>query len=79
MFPKVGKHKETNVSATNIALGKHEMFLNLIGNISASREANCVSEKMFPGVQGRIQDFSYVSQSFRMYNLVLRAANTRGT
>jgi hypothetical protein len=29
--------------------------------------------------QGRIQDFSYVSQSFRMYNLVLRAANARGT
>ena len=31
-----------------------------------------------PG-QGRIQDFSYVSQSFRMYNIVLRAANARGT
>ena len=29
--------------------------------------------------QGRIQDFPYVSQSFRMYNLVLRAANARGT
>jgi hypothetical protein len=29
--------------------------------------------------QGRIQDFSYVSQSFRMYNLVLRTANARGT
>ena len=37
-----------NVSATKIALGKHEMFLNLIGNISASREANCVSATMFP-------------------------------
>jgi hypothetical protein len=26
-----------------------------------------------PSHQGRIHDFSYVSQSFRMYNLVLRA------
>jgi hypothetical protein len=38
---------------------------------------------LVPGIcisyQGRIQDFSYVSQSFRMYNLVLRAANARGT
>ena len=39
-----------NVSATKIALGKHEMFLNLIGNISASREVNCVSATMFPRV-----------------------------
>jgi hypothetical protein len=30
--------------------GKHEMFLNLIGNISASREVNCVSATMFPRV-----------------------------
>jgi hypothetical protein len=29
--------------------------------------------------QGQIQDFSYVSQSFWMYNLVLRAAKARGT
>jgi hypothetical protein len=29
--------------------------------------------------QGRIQNFSYVSQSFRMHNLVLRAVNARGT
>ena len=29
--------------------------------------------------QGQIQDFSYVSQSFRMYNLVLRAAKAQGT
>jgi hypothetical protein len=29
--------------------------------------------------QGLIQDFSYVSQSFPMYNLVLRAAKARGT
>jgi hypothetical protein len=53
MFRHVSQGGQTlgnNVSATNIALGKHEMFLNLIGNISASREANCVSEKMFPGV-----------------------------
>jgi hypothetical protein len=45
-----GQKLGNNVSATKIALGKHEMFLNLIGNISASREANCVSATMFPRV-----------------------------
>jgi hypothetical protein len=44
MFPKVDKHKQY------FRIGKHEMFLNLIGNISASREANCVSATMFPRV-----------------------------
>jgi hypothetical protein len=45
MFRHVSQGGQTlgnNVSATKIELGKHEMFLNLIGNISASREANCV-------------------------------------
>jgi hypothetical protein len=39
----------------------------------------CVLARVLGVIQGRIQDFSYVSQSFRMYNLVLRAANARGT
>jgi hypothetical protein len=45
-----------NVSATKITLGKHQMFLNLVGNIFASREANFVSATMFPwvGKQGNI-------------------------
>jgi hypothetical protein len=53
MFRHVSQGGQTlgnNVSAAKIALGKHEMFLNLIGNISASREANCVSATMFPRV-----------------------------
>jgi hypothetical protein len=53
MFRHVSQGGQTlgnNVSATKIALGKHEMFLNLIGNISASREANYVSATMFPRV-----------------------------
>jgi hypothetical protein len=31
-------------------IGKHQMFLNLVGNIFASREANFVSATMFPRV-----------------------------
>jgi hypothetical protein len=42
-----GQTRGNNVSATKIALGKHEMFLNLIGNISASGEVNCVSATMW--------------------------------
>jgi hypothetical protein len=53
MFRHVSQGGQTlgnNVSATKIALGENEMFLNLIGNISASREANCVSAMMFPSL-----------------------------
>jgi hypothetical protein len=46
MFPNVGKHLETLVRN----IGKHQMFLNSIGNIFASREANFVSATMFPRV-----------------------------
>ena len=46
MFPRVGKHQETLVRN----IGKHQMFLNLVGNIFASREANFVSATMFPRV-----------------------------
>ena len=37
-------------------IGKHQMFLNLLGNIFASREANFVSATMFPrvGKQGNV-------------------------
>ena len=56
MFPKGGQALGNNVSATKITLGKREMFLNLIGNVFASREANIVSATMFPrvGKQGNI-------------------------
>jgi hypothetical protein len=52
MFPRVGKHLETLVRN----IGKHQMFLNLLGNIFSSREANFVSATMFPrvGKQGNI-------------------------
>ena len=57
-FPRWANHQTlgNNVSATKITLGKHEMFLNMIGNIFASREANFVSATMFPrvGKQGNI-------------------------
>ena len=46
MFPRVGKHWETLVRN----IGKHQMFLKLVGNIFASREANFVSATMFPPV-----------------------------
>jgi hypothetical protein len=39
-----------NVSATKITLGKHQMFLSLVGNTFASWEANFVSTTMFPWV-----------------------------
>jgi hypothetical protein len=55
MFRHVSQGGQTlrnDISATKIALGKHEMFLNLIGNISASREANCISATMFPCTGG---------------------------
>ena len=47
------KHRETLVRN----IGKHQMFLNLVGNIFASREANFVSATMFPrvGKQGNIR------------------------
>jgi hypothetical protein len=44
MFPRVGKHWETLLRN----IGKHHMFLKLVGNIFASREANFVSATMFP-------------------------------
>jgi hypothetical protein len=50
-----GQTLGNNVSATKIALGKHEMFLNLIGNISASREANCVSATIDVSTSGQTQ------------------------
>jgi hypothetical protein len=52
MFHRVGKHWETLVRN----IGKHQMFLNSLGNIFASREANFVSATMFPrvGKQGNI-------------------------
>jgi hypothetical protein len=49
-----------HVSQSGQTLGniseKHHMFLNLVGNIFASREANFVSATMFPrvGKQGNI-------------------------
>jgi hypothetical protein len=54
-WKRMGK-QGNNVSATKITLGKHQMFLNLVGNIFASREANFVSATMFPwvGKQGNI-------------------------
>ena len=52
MFSRVGKHLETLVRN----IGKHQMFLNSLGNIFASREVNFVSATMFPSVgkQGNI-------------------------
>ena len=65
MFPNSqgGQTLGNNVSATKITLGKHEMFLNLIGNIFASREANFVSATMFPrvGKQGNFEETSRVT------------------
>ena len=58
-----GQTLGNNVSATKITLGKHEMFLNLIGNIFASGEANFVSATMFPrvGKQGNFEETSRVT------------------
>ena len=66
MFRHVSQGGQTlgnNVSATKITLGKQEMFLNLIGNIFASREANFVSATMFPrmGKQGNFEETSRVT------------------
>ena len=49
MFRHVSKSGQTlgNISE------KHQMFLNLLGNIFASREANFVSATMFPWVGKR--------------------------
>ena len=64
MFRHVSQGGQTlgnNVSATKITPGKHEMFLDLIGNIFASREANFVSATTFPRV-GKQGDFEETSQ-----------------
>ena len=42
-------------------IGKHQMLLNLIGNIFASREANFVSATMFPRVS-KHGNISYTSK-----------------
>jgi hypothetical protein len=56
MFRHVSNSGQTLGLVRNI--GKHEilMFLNLVGNIFASREAHFVSAAMFPrvGKQGNI-------------------------
>jgi hypothetical protein len=51
-FPEWANTKETLVRN----IGKYQMFLNLLGNIFASREANFVSATMFlrVGRQGNI-------------------------
>ena len=44
-------------------IGKHKMFLNLLRNIFASREANFVSATMFPrvGKQGTFEETSRIT------------------
>ena len=49
MFRHVSQSGQT-LGNTGENIGKHQMFLNLLGNIFASREANFVSATMFPRV-----------------------------
>ena len=45
-------------------IGKHKMFLNLLGNVFASQEANFVSATMFPrvGKHGKLETFEDTSR-----------------
>ena len=56
MFRHVFQSGQTLGNISEKHIGKHQMFLNLLGNIFASREANFVSATMFPwvGKQGNI-------------------------
>jgi hypothetical protein len=81
---------QSDINAIHSWCKEWQMSLNhsKCGLLSITRNSETLISKELDSVpkyrileptQGRIQDFSYVSQSFRMYNLVLRAANARGT
>jgi hypothetical protein len=42
-----------NVSATKILIEKHKMFMNLVGNILASRETNLFAQQFFHNQVGK--------------------------
>jgi hypothetical protein len=52
MFRHVSQSGQTLGNISEKHIGKHQMFLNLLGNIFASREANFVSATMFPWPAG---------------------------